>query len=120
MHVLTVDPLEVRLLIDVSPVQEAFDTVPITLRPEGLEAKISPATVHLTVSGPPALLRSLTLRHLIAFAEVSDPQPGQRHRVSVVGDVRNLLPGQKGLISIESVRPAHVSVQVLKSIMNGQ
>ena len=119
VSVLTADPLEVRILIDVSPVEVAFDKVPITLRPEGLEAKISPATAQVTVSGPPALLRQLTLRHLSAVAEVADPQSAQRHRVSVLGGVRNLPPGQKGLISVESVHPAQVSVQVSKPIMNG-
>ncbi len=118
VSVLTADPLEVRLLIDVSPVELAFEKVPITLRPDGLQAKISPATAQVTISGPPALLRQLTLRHLSAVAQVTDPQHSQRHRVSVLGDVRNLLPGQKGFISVESVQPAQVSVQVSKPIMN--
>ncbi len=119
VSVLTADPLEVRLLIDVSPVEVAFDKVPITLRPEGLEATISPDTAQMTVSGPPALLGQLTLRHLTAVAEVKDPRLAQRHRVSVRGGVHNLPPGQNGLISVESVHPAQVSVQVSKPIENG-
>ena len=116
VSVLTTDPLEVRLLIDVSPVEVAFDNVPITLRPEGLEAKISPATAKVTVSGPPALVGQLTLRHFTAVAEVTDPQSLGRHRVSVTGGVQNVLPAQKGLITVESVAPAQVSVQVSKPI----
>ena len=116
VSVLTIGPLEVRLMIDVSPVEVVFDRVPITLRSAGLEAKISPATAQVTVSGPPALVRQLTVRHLTAVAEVTDPQPVGRHRVSVLGGVQNLLPAQKGLITVESVAPAQVSVQLSKPI----
>ena len=119
VSVLTTDPLEVRLLIDVSPVEVTFDKVPITLRSAGFEAKISPATAQVTVSGPPALVQQFTVRHLTAVVELTDPRPAQRHRVSVLGGVRNLSPRQKGLVSVVAVDPAQVSVQVTKPIMNG-
>ncbi len=119
VSIMTTESFEVRLLIDVSPVDATIYNVPITLRQGGLRAKISPATAQITVSGPPALVRLLTLRHVEAVAEVSDPRAQQRHRATLRGNVRNLLPGQKGLVKVQSVHPTQVSVQISKPNENG-
>ena len=112
--IVTADPIEVRVLIDISPVDVTFDNVPITLRPAGLAAKITPATAEVTLSGPPDVLRQLAVWNLTATADAGDPASSTRQRVPLVGGLRNLPAGQRGLIRVKSIAPAQVVIQTAK------
>lgn len=112
--IVTADPIEVRVLIDASPVDVTFDNVPITLRPAGLAAKITPATAEVTLSGPPDVLRQLGVWNLTATADAGDPASSTRQRVPLVGGLRNLPSGQRGLIRVKSIAPAQVVIQTAK------
>lgn len=112
--IVTADPIEVRVLIDASPVDVTFDNVPITLRPAGLAAKITPATAEVTLSGPPDVLRQLGLWNLTATADAGDPASSTRQRVPLVGGLRNLPAGKRGLIRVKSIAPAQVVIQTAK------
>lgn len=112
VHVIDADDVDVRLLVDVAPVETVFDDVQVVLsfatdRP----ARIRPATVEVTLSGPPWLIERLEPTQISAVAEVAQPGPRKAERVPVDVDVR-LSEDRRPLVKVISVHPTQVSVQV--------
>jgi YbbR domain-containing protein len=112
VQVIDADDVDVEVLVDVAPVEAVFDDVQVVLpfataRP----ARIRPATVKVTFSGPPWLIERLEPTQISAVAEVVRPGPRRAQRVPVGVEVR-LPDDRKRLVEVSSVRPAEVSVQV--------
>jgi YbbR domain-containing protein len=112
VQVIDADDVEVKVFVDVAPVESTFDDVPVVL-PFDAErsARIRPPTVKVTFSGPPWLIERLEPTQISAVAEVSQPGPPRAERVPVAVDVR-LGDDRKRLVKVISVRPTQVSVQV--------
>jgi YbbR domain-containing protein len=112
VHVVDADDVKVEVLVDAAPVESAFDDVPVVLRfATTRPPRIRPATVEVTLSGPPWLMERLEPTQISAVAGVSGTGPEGSERVPVEVDVH--LPADRGrLVKVASVRPDRVSVRI--------
>jgi YbbR domain-containing protein len=115
VRVLDVDEVEVQVLVDAAAVDRAFDDLPVALpySPEGT-ARIRPANVRVVLSGPPWLIESIEPTQLSAVAETDEQGPGRARRVPV--RIELLLPDEhKRLVTVRSVKPDEISIQIQES-----
>jgi YbbR domain-containing protein len=112
VRVLDTEDVEVQILVDVTPVERVFGTLQVSLpfTPEG-PAKIKPTAVKVVLSGPPWLLERLEPTQISVVADVVQPGPRRPTRVPLLVQMR--LPDERErLVTVESVRPTHVTLQI--------
>lgn len=106
-------PLEVRVVVDAAPVELAFDDVPVVLTGQLHEASITPSTLRVTLTGPPALLERIGPAQIRAVADVTELEPGrQTHRIAVEAGVVDLPEEQLWRVGVKSVSPGKVAVRL--------
>lgn len=112
VHVIDADDVEVEVIVDVAPVEATFDDVPVVLPfATARSPRIRPATVAVTLSGPPWLIERLEPTQLAAVAGVSQHGPRRTERALVEVDVR--LPAERErMVTVSSIRPPQVSVVI--------
>ena len=111
VHVLDVDELEVEVFVDVAPGEIQLEGIPVKVTgiPAG-KVRVNPATVRATLSGPPWLLERLRQNQISAVAGLAQASSSVS-RAPVVIELK-LDEDERRLISVRSVWPSHVSVQI--------
>lgn len=105
--------LSVRVIVDTTPVERTFADVPVVLRGGGAAARSNPSTLKVTLEGPPGLLQQITPGQIRVVADVRELKPGSRtDRVDVEAGLVDLSPERMRRVSVKSVKPAQVSVQL--------
>jgi YbbR domain-containing protein len=107
LHLALKDPVPILADLQIAPktMTRTFSGVPVLTAPQ--EARVSPAQVTLTLSGPWPLVQNLKAEDLKARVDTRNLAPG-RHRLTVSVD----LPGG---VSLVRSRPAIVTVTLARS-----
>lgn len=103
-------PIEVRVVIDESPVEMSFDDVPVDL-PEPATGTVSPSAARVTLTGPRSILERLPLARIRAIADLGAVEAGAQ-QVPVRADVVDLPPEQQWRVTVKSVNPHRVTVHL--------
>jgi hypothetical protein len=107
-------PLEVRVVVDATPVERSFDGIPVVVRGGSSGDQVEPAAVDVVLAGPPALIGSLAREQIVVVADISGLQPdGTEHRVPLRVDFSGVPFEDQALIDVKwgterevTVRPA--------------
>jgi YbbR domain-containing protein len=112
VRVIDADDVEVEVLVDAAPVEQVFDAVPVGLPFTSTgSVTLRPSTVRVVLAGPPWLIDELEPTQVSAVADVEPPGPSRAERVPVRVELR-IAEKRKRMVTVRSVRPARVSVQV--------
>lgn len=111
VRVLDPNPVEVRVQIDVAPIDRVYPDVPVVLAGRSFEASVKPAQVAVTLSGPPEVLDRVRSAQLRALADVSALQPDDAaHEVPVRVDFVDVDLEDLARVSVRSISREKVSV----------
>ncbi len=112
--------VEVRAHVDATPVETVFVDVPVALAGQTHEARVSPSSVDVTLSGPPRLVRGLRRRQVRLVADLTGlrPQPTP-YRVPLRVDVLDIPPSDLSHITVKITGNGWVEVQILDRRASG-
>jgi hypothetical protein len=104
--------VKVEVLIDAAPVETVIENVPVELPfATNGAAKIRPAKVTVSLSGPPWLIERLEPTQVSAVADLAESDAQGSEKVPLRVELR-LSEQRKRFLTVNSVRPDRVSVQV--------
>jgi YbbR domain-containing protein len=113
-HVRLVDPvpLEVRVIVDESPVEATFPGVPVVIPEMQAGASASPAELTVVLRGPRPLLERISRSQIRAVADLGgQPLSAEPRSVTVEAGVVDLPEDQMWRIQVKSVTPPTVAVR---------
>jgi YbbR domain-containing protein len=103
--------LEVRAMIDVSPVERRFDDVPVVLAGAGESLTATPPTVDVVLAGPPLVLDRVPAGTLRALADVRGLRSLQGPADVVVRvDFVGVSLDDLSRLTVRSLRPGKIRV----------
>ena len=114
-QVKTVDPdrLEVQVTIDASPIERTINAIPIVVEGGTPNARTDPATMIVTISGPPGIVRSISASEIRAVANVEGSKPDSRaQRVPVRTTFVGLPDDQLRKVTVRTKVPQEVWVRI--------
>jgi YbbR domain-containing protein len=111
VRVLDARLISVQVDVDAAPLDLTLDAVPVVLAGQIYEAAITPSTLRVVLSGPPALLREIGSRQIRAVVDVSGlaPRAGSYHLSPRVEFV-DLPASDLARIGVKSVNRESVAV----------
>jgi len=119
VRVVDEDAVGVEIFVDAAPEEKTLKDVTVAI-PFATDQppKIRPGQVDVTLGGPPWLMERIEVTQLAALAEVEPPGSKRAQRVEVRVEVR--LPEEhRRLVSVKSIRPTQVSVQIHETTKEG-
>jgi YbbR domain-containing protein len=102
-------PLDVTVDIDIAPVEDTIDRVPVVVAGDGAGA--IPTLLSVRVAAPPEVLRRLRAGHIRAVADVAATASGGSRGIPVRIDFPGLDDNERAMISVKSVTPRTVDVR---------
>lgn len=106
-------PLEAQVEVDVAPESRTFPGVPVFAAGQFRAVPLAPATVAVTLSGPPALLRSIQPGQLRAVADTSGLAPrAEPYQVPVRVEFQDLTQKDLAKLAVRSLDRPRVAVRV--------
>ena len=106
------DPLEVQVEVDAAPITRRID-LPVVLAGQGYEATASPASVAVTLSGPPSVVERLRPAQIRAVADVAGLAPGTDvHKLPIRVEFVDVDPSELARMSVQAISSATVVVHV--------
>lgn len=106
-------PLEVRVVVDAQATERTFRGLPVDVTGVAGATTVVPATLDVTLSGPPRLLDRLERSQVRAVADATGLQPGPRpHTVDVRVVFENISAGDRTRILVKSIERRRVLVTV--------
>jgi YbbR domain-containing protein len=106
-------PLEVRVEVDVAPVERRFEKIPVRLVGQIFECRVSPENLDVTVSGPPAIIDGISPHWVRLLADVGELQPSsERQEVEVRAEFQEVPPKSLARITVKSISRRNVMVRV--------
>lgn len=106
-------PVEVRALVDAAPVEVTLDDVPVVLAGQVPGATVSPGSVRVTLSGPPAVLSAIGRGQVRAVADVSSLEPrAEPYHLTLRAEILRVPPDALARITVKSISPSSVDVAV--------
>jgi YbbR domain-containing protein len=113
-HVRLVDPqlLEVRVDVDVSPVEKSFSDLPVQPSIRSYETKFRPSVAGVTLAGPPALLERITPAQIRVTGDVGELSPASGSRRVPLQVAVDLPPEQASRVSVKVIRPHQATVRL--------
>jgi len=105
-------PLEVRVDVDVSPVEKSFADLPVQPSARVYESRFRPAVAGITLTGPPALLERITPAQIRVTGNVADLTPSSGSRRVPLQVSLDVPPEQAERITIQVIRPYQVTAQL--------
>jgi len=75
VHVVDLERLHVRVLVDTTPVEKTFENVPVVLTGQRFEAEVSTPEITVTMSGPVRQLNQIQTDLLQVHADLTDLEP---------------------------------------------
>jgi len=113
LQVVEPGPIEVRVIVDMAPVERTFTGVPIAAIGQVYETQVSPEQTAVTLSGPPALLEKLRPGQLRLVVDVAGLTPfDQPRQVPVQLDLVDVPVEEISRISMKTVGRRDASVLV--------
>lgn len=110
IRILETRPLEVRVIVDVAPIERRFGSVPVTLAGRAGGAVAVPGEVEVVLAGPPSILEGLGAGRVRAVADVSRPAD-ETGAYPVRVDFAGVPLDHLSRLSVRSVRPGRVAVR---------
>jgi YbbR domain-containing protein len=105
--------IEVRVVVDMAPVERTFTGVPIEAIGQIYETSVSPEQTAVTLSGPPALLENLRPGQLRLVVDIAGLTPfDQPRQIPVQLDLVDVPVEEISRISMKTVGRREVSVLV--------
>jgi YbbR domain-containing protein len=105
-------PVEVRVIIDEAPVTRTIDGVAVTAPEIEPVSDISPATIAVTLSGPPALLGRLAPAALRARPLLEGLEGGGVQQAPVAISYPGLTADEAARLTVTETRPAEVTLRL--------
>lgn len=106
-------PLEVRVEVDVAPVERKFEKIPVRLIGQLYECTISPENLDVTISGPPAIVDGISPQSVRLLADVGELQPSdERQEIEVRAEFHEVPPRSLTRITVKSMSQRKVAVRV--------
>jgi len=96
-------PIEVAVDVDASPVERAFDEVPVVVRGGTGDDHAEPSTVRVVLSGPPRLIDALAPEQVAVIADVTRLEPGTVQDVPLEIDLSGISSEEQSRISVKSM-----------------
>jgi YbbR domain-containing protein len=113
-------PLEVRVEVDAAPVERRFEQIPVRVTGGKYEATVTPGTVSITLSGPPAIVDGIRPESIRLLADISGLEPsGQSQRVEIWAEFQDIPPRDLSRITVKSLSRRVVGVQVSNRRISG-
>ena len=111
-HVRLVDPqpLEVRVDVDISPVEKSFSELPVQPSGRNYDTRFRPSLAGVTLTGPPALLERITPSQIRIIGDVADLTPASGSRRVPLQVSVDVPPEQSARITVQVIRPHQVTV----------
>lgn len=109
LKVVDARPLDVTVDIDIAPVEETIERVPVLVAGDGGGA--IPPLLAVRVSAPPEVLRRLRTGHIRAVADLAAPAPGGTRGIPVRIDFPGLEDDERAMISVKTITPRTVDVR---------
>jgi YbbR domain-containing protein len=100
-------PLDVTVDIDIAPVEETLERVPVVVAGGGGAV---PPLLAVRVAAPPEVLRRLRAGHIRAVADLALSSPGTRG-IPVRIDFPGLEDNERAMISVKTITPRTVDVR---------
>jgi len=110
-----VDPstVEVRVDVDASPVDKSFEAIPVIVTGTIHSTTVAPATLNLTVAGPPFLIDPLLPEQIRLVADVTNLAPSvEKQQVEVRVEYVDIPIEDLDHISVKSISKRKVSVLI--------
>lgn len=113
VRVVNARPIEVLAHVDVAPVETTLDDVPVLLAGKIWEADVAPASIRVTLAGPPALLQAIRPAQLRAVADLEglEPRPDP-HLVPLRLDFVGVPLEDLARINVRQMAPQEVRVRL--------
>ena len=113
LRVVETTPINVKVEVDVAPVERTFTGVPVEAIGQEYETSVTPTHTAVTLSGPPALLERLRSNQLRLVVDVSKLTPfDQPRQVTLQLDLVDVPVEEMSRISMKTVGRREVSVRV--------
>jgi len=113
VRVLDPGPVEVRALVDAAPVEVTLDEVPVVIAGQLAGASAAPASVRVTLSGPPAVLSAIGPGQVRAVVDVSSLEPrAEPYRLSLRAEILRVSPDDLARVTVKSISRSSVEVTV--------
>lgn len=113
VRVVDARPIEILAHLDVAPVEASFDAVPVLLAGKVWEAVVSPASVRITLAGPPTLLQTIRPTQLRAVADLEGLAPDREaHAVPLRLDFVGVPLEDLARITVRRLTPSTVRVRL--------
>jgi YbbR domain-containing protein len=105
-------PLEVRVEVDVAPVERTLEGIPVEVAGASDGASVSPAVLDVTISGPPALVGRIRPDQVRVIADAGELESSsQAQRVDVRVEFANIPARDLPRIAAKGVSRRQVSVR---------
>ena len=112
-HVRLVDPqpLEVRVDVDISPVEKSFSDLLVQPSARNYDTKFRPSLAGVTLAGPPALLERITPAQIRITGDIAGLAPSSGSRRVPLQVTVDVTPEQSERITVRVIRPHQVTVR---------
>jgi YbbR domain-containing protein len=113
-HVRVVDPrpVEVDVVIDVTPVERTFEDLPVRLRGQAPRVSFVPRTLTVTLAGPPRLVERIDADQIHVLADLAGVGlSSEPTSVPVFVEFFDVPIEDLALLSVKSVAPREISVR---------
>lgn len=106
-------PLEVRVVVDASPVERTFEHIPVELVGQLYEAVVSPAALNVTLAGPPALVERIVPAQIRLVADATGLEPRDKaYEVGVQFDLVDVPIEEMTRIGLKSISRRRITIRV--------
>lgn len=113
VRVVAPQPLEAQVEVDRAPAIRTYTGVPVILAGHVYEARSSPSSIDVALSGPPGLLEGLRANQLRAVADVQGLAPrGEPYPVPLRMELLEVPARDLGRITVKSLSRPRVSVAI--------
>ena len=105
-------PLEVRVDVDVSPVERSFADLLVQPSTRNYDCRFRPAVAGVTLAGPPALLERISPAQIRVIGDVTDLTPSAGSRRVPIQVAVDVPPEQSSRITVKVIRPHQTTVRL--------
>ncbi len=106
-------PIEVRVEVDVAPVETVFESVPVVLADRAYDTIAYPRAVKVVLSGPPDVLRTIRPMQVRAVADIAGLAPrAEAYEVPLRVDLLDVPATDLTRVTVKSVSRSKVAVRV--------
>jgi YbbR domain-containing protein len=105
-------PVEVRVLLDVTPAKREFDDITVLFTGQRYYSAAVPSRVQVVVSGPPGLVTRIRRDQVRAIVDVTGLSPGTSHTLPVRTQIVDVPSADAARLSVRAPNHGQVSVRI--------